>query len=144
MMIFIKIKEIMEKINPLEFNELLKNYNYVDQQIVKKSDINGDYHYIRNIIYTSKLFDIILIDWMERSSTRIHDHPDKGCIVKILDGILLEETYLNNLSLIKFEYLKKNNIGYKISNKILHKLTCQKKALSLHIYIPGQYKANYY
>lgn len=134
-MIYTNIKNILQNINNINLLDELNDYKFIN--II-------DNIYKKKTIYNSDLFDIILIEWQNNSYTKIHDHPEKGCIVKILDGILYEEIFDEKLYLMNINTMKENDIGYKIGNKILHRIICKKLAKSLHIYIPGNFKSNYY
>ena len=141
-MIYTNIKNILQNINNIDLLNELNNYKFINETIQKQ--FMCDKIYKRKIIYSSEQFDIILIEWEINSFTKIHDHPEKGCIVKILDGLLYEENFDKNLYLMNINILKNNDIGYKISNNVLHRIICKKTAKSLHIYIPGNYKCNYF
>ncbi len=115
------IPEFKKIFNPTDitiFNNLTKN-------TIKK-----------NILYKNKEFEIVKIDWGPKSSTLLHDHPQRGCIMILLKGNLIEEVYNNSKNIIN--NLKFNNISY-IHNKIgLHKVSnpYNTDATSLHIYSP--------
>jgi len=142
-MLYMDIKNLLKNINNEELLNELNEYKFIKKTI--KQNFMSDNIYERKIIYNSDKFDIILIDWETNSYTKIHDHPDKGCIVKVLDnGILYEENFDKNLYLININILKKNDIGYKIGNNILHRIICKKNAKSLHIYIPGNFECTSY
>ena len=136
------VDNILLNINNINLLNELNDYKFINESI--HSQFMSDNVYKRKIIYSSEQFDIILIEWEINSFTKIHDHPEKGCIVKILDGILYEENFDRSLYLMNINTLKKNDIGYKIGNNILHRIICKKPAKSLHIYIPGNYKCNYF
>jgi len=142
-MLYMDIKNLLRNINNEELLNELNEYKFIKKII--KQNFMSDNIYEKKIIYNSDKFDIILIDWQTNSYTKIHDHPDKGCIVKVLDnGILYEENFDKNLYLMNINTLKKNDIGYKIGNNILHKIICKKNAKSLHIYIPGNFECTSY
>lgn len=142
-MIYMNIKKLLQNINNEELLNELNDYKFIKKTI--QQNFLSDNIYERKIIYNSNKFDIILIDWELNSYTKIHDHPDKGCIVKVLDnGILYEENFDKNLYLININTLKLNDIGYKIGNNILHRIICRKSAKSLHIYIPGNFECSFY
>ena len=133
--LYIEIKKILLQLNNNILQELL-NYKFIN--II---NINN---YTKYIIHTSDQFDIILIKWNALSESKIHDHPNRGCIMKILSGKLCEETYDTNIKLLEKNTLNINDIGYKISNRILHKIIALNDTYSLHIYVPGKYKSKYY
>ena len=51
---------------------------------------------------------------MDKSSqkSKIHNHPENGCIYKILEGHLIEENYDNKLRLVGIKSLFIDRIGY--------------------------------
>jgi hypothetical protein len=95
-------------------------------------------------LFENESFSLVFIKWNLNSFTKIHDHPDKGCIMRVLNGSLKEETFSLRLNLISTNVLTDDKIGYKKGNKILHKITALKDSMSLHVYIPGYYKVNNY
>ena len=139
-LIYNDIKKLLNNINSDKLLDELNNYSFINTVIIQNSNDT----YTKYIIYSCDDFDIVLIKWQKDSFTRVHDHPDKGCIIKVLSGELIEECYDNYLSLMNFNVLTKNMIGYKIGKKVLHKLICKKEAVTLHIYIGGKYQPNYY
>jgi hypothetical protein len=137
-----KIKTIFKEIDNKLFLNDFKNYNCNINILIKNNISNNTY--IKHILFSSSDFDVILIEWEKFAETHIHDHPDKGCIVKILCGELEEDCYDNRLNFINKNILLENNIGYKISNKILHKIFCKEDTFSLHVYVPGKFNCNIY
>lgn len=131
--------------------ELLLNYNSNDWEAIikdlKKSDSNcNNYHKV--LIYKSNLVDVYLIVWFDGALTPIHDHPDGGCVVKILKGKLIEEVYQNignnQATMIKSNVIKHLDINYKSGNKILHRIKADEYSVSLHVYFPPNYTQTIY
>ena len=117
----------------------------IQNKFIKLEKIENDgKYYEKYYLFENENFSLIIIKWNLNSFTKIHDHPDKGCIMRVLHGSLKEETYSLKLNLISTNILTEDKIGYKKGNKILHKITALKNSLSLHVYIPGYYKAEYY
>lgn len=140
--LYTKIKKILENIDLINFNSEIKSYNYKNIIEIKNSNDS----YIKYILESNNNFDIVYIKWDKNSFTKIHDHPEKGCIVKILSGLLFEECYDNNnlLNYKEINLLTSNMISYKIGKTILHKITTLENSESLHIYIPGKYCSKNY
>ena len=106
----------------------------------KANFINGKYNRIKLYDYSNDLFEIILICWDSNSESKIHDHPEKGCILQLFEGRLEEHLYDSDLKLIKISTIDSNNTSY-INNSIgFHKIKCIDKAISLHIYSPPNHK----
>ncbi len=128
------ITEICTIINSSNiYNELLEN-----KLIEWKDDI---YNKKRIESLSSDDFDMYTISWLPGQKSPIHDHPQYGCIMFLISGTLEEKIYNKKLELIKTQTLKGPYIGY-IDNKIgFHSIKCIDKAVSLHIYSPGKYRA---
>lgn len=95
-------------------------------------------------------YDIALIKWEPKSMTLIHDHPEKGCSIFLLNGSLKEEIFKKNIRRdnILYKHISDNYLnsfldGSYIDNKIgLHRVSnlLNKNSWSLHIYEPKGYK----
>ena len=83
---------------------------------------------------------MILICWSSNSESKIHDHPEKGCILQLFEGVLEEHLYDSDLNLIKLTTINSNNTSYMDNNIGFHKIKCIEKAMSLHIYSPPNHK----
>ena len=137
--------------NHLETNKNLKNaihylVNYKSDDWKKYCNFSSE-GYLRNLVHKSDKFDIFVICWSKNCISSIHDHPERGCLMKVLNGILEEELYssdniknkLNHSILVKddIKYID-DIIGYhRISNN------CN-PSISLHIYSPGDFETKKY
>lgn len=158
------IKSLEQLINELVIN--IDNSINIDNLINIVSSYNSDdwmnyypsteefnknknlYGYQKKLIHTNEQFEMYLIYWSPFACSPIHDHPDRGCIMKLLDGKLNEELYLNKNS--KIEYLKTvtiniNDINNRFGNETLHKIiNLNNFSISLHVYFPPKFKQNIY
>jgi hypothetical protein len=108
----------------------------------KKKSIYSEnkYNRIKLHEYSNEIFELILICWNSNSETRIHDHPEDGCVMHLISGNLEEHLYnckgelqkITKLNIGESTYME-NSIGY-------HKIRCVDKAMSLHIYSPINHK----
>ena len=46
-----------------------------------------------NLIFRNEKYEIYLICWNKKQISKIHDHPENGCILKVLKGELIEYRY---------------------------------------------------
>ena len=142
---------LIEKIK-YEFNEkkklkdmmcIIENYELDDWIKYIKFDDNK---YNRIKIYADENFEIILICWKKDQKSRIHDHPENGCIMKLLSGKLIESKYINDKSLSKI--LTRNiychDTTYIKGNFGLHDIFACENSVSLHIYSPSFYVPTYF
>jgi hypothetical protein len=119
---------------------------YIDIETINYCKSNAIYNnnkkYNRKKLheYSNDLFEIILICWDENSETSIHDHPEKGCILYLIDGILEEQIYDVNLTLHKTTKINSKTTSYMENSLGYHKIKCINNAISLHIYSPPNYK----
>jgi len=102
----------------------------------------------RKIIYQDDMIDVVLILWEPNKESGIHDHPKNGCLLKILDGELIEELYSKEKHIKHIETKEwiKNDCSYIEGDDILHSIKNENKkaSISLHIYSPPNYKTKYY
>lgn len=104
---------------------------------------------IHGAVYSRKHpFGIAILTWMPYQQTGIHNHPEYGCIMLPLQGILVEERFsLSNESLPqRYTLQTKNNIPPGQSTFINDKMGYHRVinphntiAVSLHVYSPGPY-----
>lgn len=117
------------------FNDL-KNYNGIDWKLYKSNFTNTQtIDYYKKIIYQNKNFELILIKWDKDSKTKIHKHPKNGCIMKVLDGKLIEKRF-NKDNICKESKLEINSIGYIDDNIGTHQIIALEESYSIHLYSP--------
>ena len=113
------------------------------QQEFLDSDLEGFEQYIQfttnkynsTTLYRNDYFEIRLLCWKPQQETPKHSHPKNGCLMKILEGKLIEEKFVNDSS-IKTVY-KKDEVGY-IKASELHILkNLDTDSVSLHLYSPS-------
>ena len=121
-----------------EGKELMLQYNGSDwlQYVCYKPT-----YYHKELVKCSIDMEMYIISWKSNTSSCIHDHPENGCIVKLLRGELQEDTYEkvdddNTVCFISSRRMHENDIGYMESNKIVHSITnpTDDTCVSLHIY----------
>jgi hypothetical protein len=79
----------------------------------------------------------MLINWKEGYHTDFHNHPKNGCMLKVLDGSLLEyKPNRNDNEIMMVSQLKNNDISYCLDNEI-HKIIAIEDSVSLHLYSPS-------
>jgi predicted metal-dependent enzyme (double-stranded beta helix superfamily) len=118
------------------------------ENLLSNSLDNSSYHKIK--LHQNNNYEIVLIIWNSYAQTKIHDHPDNGCVMKLLEGKLMEDSYLNNLEENKIKFhqriiLLPGQISHKISNQVLHQILCLREiSTSIHIYLPPGHTPNYF
>jgi len=124
-------------------SNILENYNGNDwKQYIK---ITNKYH--PETVFINDVIEIKIITWSSNCSSLIHDHPKNGCLLKVLDGYLVEQTFDNSdFHLIKETKLSINNINYIEGNEILHRIINKNDSISvsIHIYSPPKHSITYY
>ncbi len=113
----------------------MENYNGIDWR--QFADFNKDFN--RKLIYRSDNLELLLISWKKEYSTNYHYHPENGCILRVLEGSLMEHVKLDDK--IETNYYIMNNVSYMHDIKGSHKITALNQTFSLHLYSPpGFYK----
>ena len=158
--LFIQLDNELQNKNKtiLDCKSILSNYNlfdYIDfitkEDMDKLQDENTDY--IRISIpeiknYSPQYFDAYLLVWSTNNFSRIHDHPEKGCALKVLKGSIKESRYSKeNMKKISKSIIKEGEVSYIHNKEGFHKVKNAeeyKLSISLHIYSPKGYKTNYF
>lgn len=128
--------------NLVALNEIFEKYQGVDWKNYIDNNKVEDKCYNKKYIVNTENFDLVLISWFPSSKSKIHNHPSKGCLMKIMEGSLKEILYSQDLKIISVNDLIVNQTKY-IDNQIgYHKIQniIQSMVYSLHIYSPGFYK----
>ena len=106
-------------------------------------------HYKRNLVYRNDLIKILIICWDANQKSKIHDHPNGGCLVRLLEGELYEKVYKKNGN--NFEVQEKNKLSfdkcsYQEGSNGLHKVVnkSNKGSITLHVYSPPSYTPKFY
>lgn len=119
------------------FSKNLEKYNL--EYLVKKYGSIKHNSYNKIILYRNTEFEIILISWDKNVCTNIHNHPENGCLMNILEGNLIEEIYKKDNLLTK-NFYGKGNISYIHDSLGYHKIYNKDQySFSLHIYSPPNF-----
>ena len=136
------LEESYQKTTIENFKEIVKLYNGNDWR--KFADHQKDFS--KRYIYKSKNFEIVLICWKKDYQTKYHKHPNNGCVLKVLEGCLMENIKddINNEKeeIIKMNIFINDSISFMHDNKGVHKITAMTDTFSLHIYSPPGFYDN--
>lgn len=105
--------------------------------------------YKRRLLYNDDNIDVFLIGWDRKQASKIHDHPENGCVMRVLKNEVSEETYLirdARMEKLSYKNLKEGQAGHIKKDTILHRIfnETDARSLSLHVYSPPNYKTKYY
>ena len=107
-----------------------------------------DEKYARNLLFRNDIFEVLVLCWGIGQSSRPHDHPAKGCLVKVLEGELTEKIFRRSdeLKLIEEHIIVKGQIAFQKGDQILHDIINHsgKRAVSLHIYAEPLYQPMFF
>jgi len=80
----------------------------------------SDIKYKKNLVKRNENLEMLIICWNNNQTSGIHDHPPNGCILKILDGELEENEYINNIFYEDIYHIKsENNIIEELLDKLI-------------------------
>lgn len=127
-----------------EVKSFIKNFNF--KPLINKCNFCKG-KYTKDLIYQCSDFSLYLIYWPVNSYSPPHNHPDGGCILKILEGEIVEKNYKleedNKAFYLNERTLTKDMVGIKYGNQ-LHSMTPEVDTVSAHIYFPGDYAPDYF
>jgi hypothetical protein len=138
-----EIQKLLSEYKTDELIELCEDYIIKNNITSDKIEINNN-HYMKHYIISTNKYSLILIKWNKDIESKIHDHPEGGCIVRLLGGKLKEESYTCDMNNISQRTLYSGNFSYMKGKTILHRIIAIEDSISLHVYIPGLYKPIYY
>ena len=144
------VKDLIEKINEklylkdmnvLKCFNLMKDYkfdlNKYKNQFDSLIDINVP-NYYKYTIFQNDIFELILIRWDKDFESNFHNHPNNGCILKVIEGEIIENRSIDNQS-YQVTNLKKDNIGFMHDILGSHKIKALDTSYTLHLYSPPNY-----
>lgn len=100
--------------------------------------------YTRNLIALGRgnRFGLMVLAWGAGQASPIHDHAESHCVMRVLEGALVEELYSikeGNAQLERQKELPSGGVAY-IHDRIgwhrVRNASFERKALSLHLYAP--------
>lgn len=138
------INEILD--GKKKLSEFLPCFSKFDLKIDNCHVSFNNNYYSRNLVYRNDKFDIYYICWKKNQKSKIHSHPNNGCLMKVLMGKVKECKYSNNINLEKIseKELNVNDCGYMEGSKLLHDIEALEDTISLHIYSPPKFTPIYY
>ena len=95
--------------------------------------------YTRILLCSDHSFELLLICWDKKQSSRIHNHPKKGCILKVLSTLsgLTERKYSSDKIFTSSRKLLAGDVSYIDDSLGLHQiLNGDSQSVSLHLYSP--------
>lgn len=125
----------------LELKPLLEKYSGTDWKgIATFKDC-----YTRTQVYVDDNIEILILGWNKNQRSGIHNHPDNGCLVKLLCGRLREDVYegeKDDVYMTESHYLDVGGISYRKGKTGWHVIAndSDKCATSLHVYAPPGYR----
>lgn len=147
-----KLKEILGEHTLTDENvpRLMETMSRFDQQMHqaewKKYAIPGGHGmaYTRNgVDEFNNLANLLILVWNPGKGSKIHDHSDSHCVMKILKGELVETLYEypdgKPLTVRRERKLKEGDVGYMSDNLGVHRMINGSNtdvAISLHLYSP--------
>ena len=122
----------------------LRSYNSPDwNNFVNYQKIN---EFQKNLVHRDLDFEIFLINWPIDYQSKIHNHSENGCLLKVLKGNLLENIYHPNLELLDSKKRYTHQISYLDDSIGYHNVQNidTTNSVSMHIYSPPYHSTQYF
>jgi len=128
-----------------KLSDLMHRVRLSDGEMFKYIHCDDSLPYTRNLIYSDQTnYSLILLCWGAGRESKIHDHPSRGCFLKVLRGTIRETIY--GVYPERNEICERSDIVHLagsvsfMSDDIgLHKISNpsdDQPAISLHLYVP--------
>ena len=96
--------------------------------------------YNKILLYSCERYEVYLICWLASQETLVHDHPDEGCLMRVVSGKLVEETYYAaSAARIQVTTLGPMMHAFRHGKNVVHRLRAIEDSVSLHVYLPPGY-----
>jgi cysteine dioxygenase len=120
---------------------------YRGQDWRERVSFDGD-RYQRVVLFSRESYDIYLLCWLKGQASPIHDHPDNGCLLRVMEGQLDEQQFRvepgDGLSPLGGGRLAAGDLSYLERQSVVHRIEALTDTVSLHIYSPPNYRSNHY
>jgi cysteine dioxygenase len=131
---------------------LLRLYRSDESQWARYALRDPQRAYTRNYVaQTSPISDLLVLVWEPGKSSKVHNHPNSNCFVKVLKGTLHENQYhqaadSNQLELTRQIEVPCDAVTYITDNIGVHKMENKSSevVVTLHLYVPGYASASTY
>ena len=139
--------------------DIIDSYNgkdwkyYIDEIPSSRFNNVGESTYIRKKLDFNifNWFELFIIVWNKDSKSKIHDHSEKGCILKVLQGELKETIYKDsksddlNENIVNTTIIKKSDTSFMHNDLGFHSIEniSDDISISLHVYSPCNHKTKY-
>ena len=137
----------IDKFSKDNYMDMLEYFKMRKTDSISNYQIMNKYGYSKFMLYKNSNYEINMIEWDKGARSIIHNHPPEGCVIKLIEGSLLEEQFLYKSS-TKIKHTKSNIIvPINLFNKTrthsyyidgIHRITNinNEKSYPLHLYSP--------
>ena len=129
--------------NNILYGDKLSNlYQYIEEYIGEdwKDYLrrNQDKEFQKIKVYSNHIIQIYLVCWNQNMETDTHKYPTSGSLIKVLEGILLEDIYKldekDKLERAESNYLQTDEFSDINKNQTVVYTSVARPTYSLHIY----------
>jgi hypothetical protein len=111
----------------------------------KSFAVFSDERYLKHLLKKTEEWELFLICWRKGQHTTIHDHPEGGCKMRVLEGALVESEYsYPTIAFLGFRTIDVGETGFKRGKDVLHCIEALEDTISLHLYYPPGYATTSY
>ena len=87
---------IIDGFSKPEYMDMLEDFKMSKKDRVSSYQDLNNCGYSKYRLYNNAHYEINMIEWERNARSLIHNHPPEGCVVKLIEGSLLEDKYLHN------------------------------------------------
>ncbi|MHB1953382.1 MAG: cysteine dioxygenase [Sulfobacillus sp.] len=114
-------------------------------QPVLEQHVPQELAFRRQMICAGDFCEIYVIAWKTGHIVPLHDHPDGGCLMLVLNGRLSETTFDTAArETICVRQTSAGDVSHQRGAVILHSLVALEDSTTLHLYAPPGYSPNFW
>ena len=105
----------------------------------------SDVGYQKKIVHRGYNVEILVISWKKGQRSKVHNHPENGCILLVRKGVLREKRYrIDTMCPDKETELGVGDVSYIDNREWYHAIEALEDSVSIHIYSPPNYHPTYF
>tara|TARA_B100000787_G_C16196293_1_gene301116 strand:+ start:4217 stop:4756 length:540 start_codon:yes stop_codon:yes gene_type:complete len=146
---------VIDQFSKQEYLDLLEDFKKSKKESIRLSsfETQAKTGYSKFEIYKNRNYEVNMVEWDKNAKSLIHNHSPNGCVLKLIDGNLIEDSFtypntrkLENIKHVKRKILvpvhsfnKSNSHSYYMEG--FHQISNinNGKSYSLHFYSPPNF-----
>ena len=85
---------IIDQFSKHEYKEFLDDFKDSNKERISSYDLLTTNGYSKYQLYKNNNYEVNMIEWEKQAKSKIHNHSPNGCVLKLIDGSLIEDKFI--------------------------------------------------